>query len=867
MTSRASRALLCALAVALPAPALADLFSPGDLARPHANLEGLSHCTDCHVAGKQLSEERCLECHKELKADVAASKGFHGKLAPDKRACETCHHDHQGRDYQMVEWPQGKKQFDHGARTGFPLRAKHAEADCEKCHDPRRITDPKVKQLLKDQPKRATFLGLPQTCQSCHFDEHRKQLPLTCEKCHDERGFKPAPKFDHAKTEYRLEGKHAKVACDKCHLKQEDGSTAADAFPAPKVAATFVKYKEIPHAACTDCHKDPHQGKFGDNCVKCHTVAGWRVLNNLEKERGFHEKTRFPLRGAHTTVDCKACHAQGRKFRGTPFERCTPCHLDAHWGTIAEAQGIKDPDCTVCHDVESFKPAKFELEQHQKTRFALEGSHKIVGCTLCHTPDPKLAAKVTDAVRKDLKKKGRLELFSAARLPIPQAETCHTCHQDVHDGQFTSGGGKREGKVALASLTGNAAGRCADCHSLDSFHQLKFDHQKDSRFPLTGKHLKVGCEKCHLADAAKVVRYKPLATDCASCHRDIHLGQLAEKKTTRCEKCHVTEDFKKVSFTHAPPFTTFLLEGKHQKLECQKCHPPVQVAPGEMSKRYKPLPRNCAGCHADAHKGAFAGLEPSASGELVKVAANKGKTRCEACHSSESWLEAKFDHSRTGFDLKGQHARAMCQQCHTTGFEKATPRQCAGCHLDVHQGQLGKRCEGCHDESNWRTKFSADAHRTGNFPLSGRHALIPCQQCHLDERDRTFSRATQDCAGCHQQDYQRTALTSMNHQAAGFSTDCRSCHQPFGFSPARFPQHDDCFQISGGPHGAIRCLDCHSTMPSLTTGATCQTGTAACTRCHTHSCDRTDGRHKSVPGYQCKDRKCYECHRFSKGGG
>ena len=30
-------------------------LSPGDLSKPHANLEGLENCTQCHDAGKKIS--------------------------------------------------------------------------------------------------------------------------------------------------------------------------------------------------------------------------------------------------------------------------------------------------------------------------------------------------------------------------------------------------------------------------------------------------------------------------------------------------------------------------------------------------------------------------------------------------------------------------------------------------------------------------------------------------------------------------------------------------------------------------------------------------------------------------------------------
>jgi uncharacterized paraquat-inducible protein A len=66
--------------IALSGPARADLLSPGELARAHAGLEGLSHCTDCHVAGEKLAADRCLACHKEIATRLSARLGFHGRL-------------------------------------------------------------------------------------------------------------------------------------------------------------------------------------------------------------------------------------------------------------------------------------------------------------------------------------------------------------------------------------------------------------------------------------------------------------------------------------------------------------------------------------------------------------------------------------------------------------------------------------------------------------------------------------------------------------------------------------------------------------------------------------------------------------------
>ncbi len=240
-----------------------------------------------------------------------------------------------------------------------------------------------------------------------------------------------------------------------------------------------------------------------------------------------------------------------------------------------------------------------------------------------------------------------------------------------------------------------------------------------------------------------------------------------------------------------------------------------------------------------------------------------GETRCILCHSVNGWDDVRFAHDRTGFPLKGLHRKTACKSCHTAGFAKAVPDRCSGCHRDAHAEEFGLRCEGCHDENSWRTLFTADAHRRGNFPLSGRHALIPCTECHPNARDRSFARGAVECSSCHLADYQRTALSSIDHVGGNFPLNCQQCHNTFRFSPASYPDHDKCFTITRGPHGGFRCRDCHTSLPSsVTITGACMTGTAACTNCHEHECARTDARHQNVPGYQCKDRKCYECHRF-----
>jgi hypothetical protein len=599
-------AALAVLAVLGAAPAgAADVFSPGELSQAHEKLEGLSNCTKCHAAGEQLSPDKCLECHAEIRIRMSAGKGFHGRLEPGARACEQCHHEHQGRDFAIVDWGEGgQRKFDH-ARIGYPLRGKHAPVECAACHDSRRVADQALRELVGKGRK--TLLGAPVACSACHFDEHRGQMGQDCKKCHNEQGWKPAPGFDHGKTAYPLRGKHARVACDKCHAKAAEAvPVTAGALLQPK-SASWLRYKPVSFETCLDCHKDPHQNRFGQDCQKCHTVEDWRkVMGEGAGERAFHQKARYPLTGGHAQVACQACHGpwpgQRAIFKGLAFEACTDCHADAHVGQMARRG---HDACDQCHTVQGYKPARFGLAEHARTRYPLEGAHRVVACSTCHPQDPRVAERFPAAVRRDLERKKRPVKVSSALYDIGgDTRRCDTCHLDPHAGQLAVAPGK--------------ATECQRCHDLSSFTKVRFDHQKDSRYPLTGKHATAACASCHRAAqtaSVPVARYKPLETACASCHLDPHVGQLAQggaagDRATDCARCHETADWKTTLFRHAPPFTDYALTGRHAKVACAKCHLEVPLGQGATARRYKPLPRNCEACHADFHKGAFQGFEP-----------------------------------------------------------------------------------------------------------------------------------------------------------------------------------------------------------------------------------------------------------------
>jgi hypothetical protein len=587
--------------VAGASSARAQVFSPGPLSKKHAKLEGIASCTKCHGEGAQHDNTKCLSCHQEIGKRQAKNEGYHRTVKA--RSCAECHREHRGLGAELVEWSPSRRAFNHGL-TGWPLEGAHKKPDCKSCHEPRRISDDEVRDIVK-KAGRESYLGLSSRCLACHFDEHRGQEGDSCQRCHATDSFKRAPGFNHndrADARFALTGKHRGVACDRCHTPIVDDSFSANAFPPPR-SRSYLQLKDVPHASCVACHDDPHRGQLGKACARCHTTEGWKVIKQSAEDTGFHDKTKFPLRGEHTSVACKTCHGpfpgQAAVFKGLKHGRCADCHSDAHGGQLAPEDGAVR--CEKCHDVSGFVPLRFDRKQHDTTRFALDGSHEAVACNLCHKKDARISRRVPAALKRELERKKRRLLVSDVRLELPEivsasvdgATRCEGCHADPHAGQFTE-------RVRAKG--------CNGCHSASSFAKVTFSHD-DSRFPLTGKHKDVSCAGCHFpspkagARAKNVVVYRPLETACAACHADQHVGQLAREGVTDCAGCHATAAFKPARFDHGKQ-SRFPLEGKHAKTQCVACHPNVDVG-GLVTARYKPLATTCAGCHEDEHRGAF----------------------------------------------------------------------------------------------------------------------------------------------------------------------------------------------------------------------------------------------------------------------
>ena len=246
---------------------------------------------------------------------------------------------------------------------------------------------------------------------------------------------------------------------------------------------------------CATCHQDPHRGAFKQDCSGCHNESGFG-RGTFDHATG----TKFPLTGAHAPAGLREVpQERGRRQRRArrassisagwrrPARRATRTCTRLNWARRARRATRR-----------SFRVPGFN---HPRLPEFFAGQHQSVPCAKCHVARAPGAPARTGVP---------VDGWTFKNLPT----ACATCHQDVHLGQV-----------------GTA---CEACHRVDAakFAPVKFSHAK-AAFTLTGRHETVECRKCHKpetgafpAGAGTAVRLKGLATACASCHQDQHLGQL-----------------------------------------------------------------------------------------------------------------------------------------------------------------------------------------------------------------------------------------------------------------------------------------------------------------------------------------------------
>jgi hypothetical protein len=251
-------------------------------------------CADCHVQDlSTFDSATCIDCHRNL--DLAFTQAHELSWGGDCLGC------HDGVDTY-------NKHFDHG-KVPFALMGAHVKVDCYTCHtDARSLVDLK---------------SAPQDCSSCHQKDepHEGRFGADCTRCHTMDAWTPAT-FDHSLAAFQLEGKHADVACEDCHMVEIQLGTPKECFA---------------------CHAedDKHEGDYGEKCDLCHKPTGW------DDDPFDHNKSKLPLIGGHLGVTCESCHKDGQFTNMTTS--CFECHGYPSWH--GSALGA---NCTDCHTVDTW---------------------------------------------------------------------------------------------------------------------------------------------------------------------------------------------------------------------------------------------------------------------------------------------------------------------------------------------------------------------------------------------------------------------------------------------------------------------------------------------------------------------------------
>lgn len=591
-------------------------ISPGELSEAHKELEGISNCTKCHELGNKVLNSKCLECHDEIQDLIDNKHGFHASPSVVKQDCFTCHSEHHGRKFDEIHFDEDN--FNHD-ETGYKLEGKHETTDCRKCHMPDNIQNIELrknkntflglnqgclschddfhqKTLSNDCIKCHDFMAFRpafnfnhddaefalkgkhidveciechkettrygedfqeftgfafQDCVACHEDPHEAKLPGDCKSCHKENDFNlffGQKTFDHDLTHFTLKGKHQKIDCYSCHKESSNP------------LLVFQDNLRVTENNCVKCHDDVHEGKFGQDCAKCHRETSFLSIKNIKSFN--HNVTDYPLEGKHIEVDCKKCHTRGHYTDPIDFSACNKCHKDYHQGEFAVNN--VSPDCVECHSLqEGFDYSLLTLERHEETEFPLQGAHVATPCYACHVSEEKKRWTFVD-----------------------MGSECIDCHNDIHEGFIPKKFYPEQ--------------NCTACHINDSWTSINTFNHSNTNWALTGKHQDVACSSCHFSENEKnrseiVQKFIDLDTDCISCHENVHEDKFAINGVTDCVRCHVTSSWMPENFDHDT--TNFPLEGKHKDVDCKACHTST-IINGKEEVIYKLNKFECIDCHS-----------------------------------------------------------------------------------------------------------------------------------------------------------------------------------------------------------------------------------------------------------------------------
>ncbi len=495
-------------------------------------------CGECHVSNSLINFQplgvECVDCHLKNYQSAKSPDHVSANYSTD---CTECH------NMSFPSWKGAGIVHDF-----FPLTGGHAISDCYECHykDSFAGLSPECFSCHQNDYNNTTNpshidLGFSHDCQSCHkidgwtpatFDHDNNFFPIysgehkgewdNCSDCHtnsnDYSVFSCLTCHEHNQTD--TDNKHKEVngyvyesnACYSCHPNgSEDGSFSHTlAFPLTNSHSNL---------SCTECHLTIYAGTSSE-CVSCHldnynsTENPDHVAENYPKacetchsttnwnDATFdHNKTDFPLTGAHTNAECSGCHTNGYSGLETS---CSSCHqLDYSNATNPSHSNLSLAlTCETCHTTTpGWSPAKFP---DHESYFQLLGAHSVISdnCNDCHNGDYNTTPNQCYGCHSNEYNNTTNPSHSAAQFPT----NCDECHSQNawkpatfdHDSQYFPiySGKHREAWNNCADChtnTGNySVFSCIDCHEHNQT-DTNSDHNEVSNY----RYESIACYDCH----------------------------------------------------------------------------------------------------------------------------------------------------------------------------------------------------------------------------------------------------------------------------------------------------------------------------------------------------------------------------------
>lgn len=572
-------------------------------AQMNAGIHPVLGCSECHTYGTPPPSAACQGCHK--------SKSPHHQ--PAYTNCANCH---QAIGWKFVKIPPGHLSL-AGGHAGLectschnPVSFKAPGRDCSNCHGPMhgytkgcaRCHDPARFWTVPPGAINHSFfpfgvahrniacrvchpalrfVGTNPECTACHGVNHG--FNGDCTRCHSVfiGGWK-TKHFNHGF--YPLSGVHAAFDCGACHPKRVQRGLKNPRKPSKLLPPSNQLQFVGANPTCFKCHGTPHGSCLSTNCFQCHNTASWQQVDFNHRDVWQYYS------GAHTKLDCSACHPGGIKFCSFKGTQCQDCHGKHH--------GLSS-GCTRCHNTTAWQDVNFD---HSFWRY-YTGAHRHVACQSCHAN------------------------LNFANPPSP---ICSNCHGAPH-GQCLN----------------NQGVGCVVCHNTSSWDDVDFNH-RDYWSDYTGAHTELACSRCH---PNGLVFCDVKGTKCIQCHGEQHgftsnvcptchtttafwplksswehvipLGGFHRQSSRGCFRCHPGTNFVN------PPRT------------CQTCHP---TPPHGLDSNVQ----SCIKCHwptswTDLH---FSHADPdqvtSYGAKVYGIHSDLGiMDTCSNCHPGGNFTEAE----------------------------------------------------------------------------------------------------------------------------------------------------------------------------------------------------------------------------------